>query len=143
MKKSILKKGLAIFTGIMLSLVAILCIHIYLVTRPKAPDARSLVMARVDIKQAITTDDANKITAWLYQQPGVDHVLCNPKSDIVVFTFFPARTSADNIIQNLKRDLNLANASRFMPSAEDLKSGCPVASNSISYKFYSLIKHIF
>jgi len=60
-----------------LFLVLVLAVHIYWVTRPKAPDANTKIMARIDIKQPITQADADKITTWLYQQKGIDHVLVN------------------------------------------------------------------
>jgi len=99
-------------------------------------------MARVDIQQHLDSSDADKITSWLYAQPGVDHVLCNPQTRIVVFTFFPVRNSANNIISGLLAATNYKGA-RFMPSEEDMKAGCPVASNSISYKAYSFVKRLF
>jgi len=99
-------------------------------------------MARIDIKQSIDQSDSTKITQWLYGQPGVDHVLCNPQSAIVVFTFHPVATSADKIVQGFKSSLPY-NAVRFLPSKEEMQSGCPIASNSITYKVYSFFNHIF
>jgi hypothetical protein len=142
MTKKTLKRAAAgtVFTFVFLSLV--LCIHIYLVTRPKAPSANSVAMARIDIKQPINQSDAAKITGWLYTQPGVDHVLCNPTTDIVVFTFKPAQTNANAIVQNFKTALNYK-AERFMPSEEEMKNGCPVmANNSLTGKVYSFFKNI-
>lgn len=136
-------KRFLIGTGtVLLLLVMVLAIHIYVVTRPKAPDAHTRIMARIDIRQDITPDDSSKITAWLYQQKGVDHVLCNPKSNVVVFTFFPIRTSADQIVKDFKSSLPYK-AERYMPSESEMKSGCPVASTSFSYKVYSFFKHTF
>jgi hypothetical protein len=142
MKKRSIKRFLAGTGIVLLFLVMVLAVHIYIVTRPKAPDANTRIMARIDIKQDITADDASKITAWLYQQKGVDHVLCNPQSDIVVFTFFPIKTSANQIVKDFKSSLPYK-AERYIPSEADMKSGCPVASTSFSYKVYSFIKHTF
>ena len=94
MKKELLKKvltGAGILFGL---LVVVLCVHIYIVTRPKPMSAEMRIMARVDFKQDLNTDDAAKITTFLYQQKGIDHVLCNPAGKLVVFTFYPAKTSA-------------------------------------------------
>ncbi|MDO6431206.1 hypothetical protein Q4E93_11440 [Flavitalea sp. BT771] len=123
-------------------LVIVLCVHIYIVTRPKPIDAHTRAMARIDIRQAITQTDADKITCWLYQQKGVDHVLVNPKSDIAVFTFFPIKTTASQVVSAFKAQLPYK-AERFIPSEEAMKSGCPVASTSISYRVYGFFKHIF
>lgn len=118
--KSIAMGVLSVF----LLLVVVLCIHIYVVTRPKAPDANTRIMARIDIKQPITAEDASKITAWLYDQKGVDHVVVNPKGDIAIFTFAPVKNSADRIVSDFKADLPYK-AERYMPSKAELKGSCP------------------
>ena len=112
------------------SLVVILAVHIYIVTRPKAPDANTRIMARIDIRQDIDRQDSVRITAWMYRQKGMDHVLVNPQSDIVVFTFFPVKTSADRIVRDFKAGLPYK-AERFLPSEAAMKGGCPVAGKHI------------
>jgi hypothetical protein len=135
-------KKIAKWTGsIMLLLTVVLCVHIYIVTRPKAIDPHTRAMARIDFKQALTSTDSVKITNWLYQQKGIDHVLCNPKNDIVVFTFFPAQTTANTIVNDFKSSNNYL-AERFVPTEAAIASGCPMSSTT-SYKFYSFIKHVF
>ena len=123
-------------------LMIVLAVHIYIVTRPKPLDANTRAMARIDIRQPITQADADKITAWLYQQKGVDHVLVNPQSNIAVFTFFPVRTTANEVVGNFKAHMPYK-AERFVPGPEALKSGCPVASSSTTYKVFNWLKHIF
>ena len=123
-------------------LVIVLCVHIYIVTRPKPIDANTRAMARIDIRQVITQTDADRITAWLLRQKGVDHVLVNPRSDIAVFTFFPTKTTASQVVSDFTAQLPYK-AERFIPGAEAMKSGCPIATTSISYKVYSFFKHIF
>jgi hypothetical protein len=125
----------------MLLLVVVLCVHIYIVTRPKPIDAYTKAMARIDFKQDLTGNDSVLITSWLYQQKGIDHVLCNPKNDIVVFTFFPAQTTANKIVADFKSSHNYK-AQRYVPTEAEIASGCPMSS-STSYKFYSFIKHVF
>jgi hypothetical protein len=141
-KKGILKKVLVWGGSIFLLLVAVLSVHIYMVTRPKAPDTTMRIMARVDFTGNISPDDAAKITSCLYQQKGIDHVLCNPKSKIAVFTFFPAKASAEQIITGLNTTLPY-NGKRFLPSPDQIKSGCPVAATSMTYKAYEFFNHLF
>ena len=139
MKKTI-KKILLYSLGTFLFLVIVLAVHIYYVYRP-APDASTRVMARIDIKQQITQEDANKITAWMYHQKGIDHVLVNPQTNIVVFTFYPVKTTGDQITKDFKASFAFK-ADRFKPTSENLKSSCPVAANSLTYKAYKLISQI-
>ena len=121
-------------------LILILGIHIYMVYRPKVtPNTR--VMARIDIKQPLTKDDANKISAWLAHEKGVDHYLVNPQSRIVVFTFYPIKNSGTQIVKDFKANFNYK-ADRFLPTAENLKRSCPVAASSYTYKIYKLISQI-
>jgi hypothetical protein len=139
MKKTI-KKILLYGASTFLFLVIVLAVHIYYVYRP-APDASTKVMARIDIKQQITRDDANMITAWMSHQKGIDHVMVNPQTSIVVFTFFPVKTSGDQITRDFKANFPFK-AERFVPSGKQLKSSCPVASTSYAYKAYKLISQI-
>lgn len=142
MNKTLLKRAAAIAVSVIAFLFVVLIVHIYIATRPKAPDEHTLVMARIDINEAITKTDADKITTWLYQQKGVNHVLCNPESRIAVFTFFPVKANGNAIVQHLGTELGYK-ASRYMPSEEELRSGCPVAANSFSGKLASYIKKVF
>jgi len=139
MKKTI-KKILLYGSATFLFLVLVLAVHIYFVYRP-APDKNTRVMARIDIKQQITRNDANSITAWLYHQKGIDHVLVNPQTNIVIFTFYPVKTTGDQVVRSFKANFNLK-AERFMPSDEQLKSSCPMAASSFTYKVYKLIAKI-
>ena len=142
MTKKVIKRIFLYGFSIFLLLLVVLCVHVYIVTRPKAPDAYTIAMARIDIKQSITSEDASKIGAWLNQQKGIDHVLVNPQTKIVVFTFYPIKTTADQVVHEFKTALHYK-AERFVPTEADLQSGCPVASTSSSFKAYNFLKHLF
>jgi hypothetical protein len=125
MKGKLIKK-VTISSGIIfLLLVTVLGVHIYIVTRPHPIDPRAVAMARIDIKQPIDKTDADKIVSYLDAQSGVSHVLVNPKTDIVVFSFFPARVSADQIVQNFKAAMDYK-AERFVPTKSQLSGACPM-----------------
>ncbi len=83
--------------GVIAFLALVLAVHIYMVTRPRT-DVHARAMARIDLHQPIGRTDADSITAWLYRQKGVDHVLVNPKSAIAVFTFSPVLANAGQIV---------------------------------------------
>lgn len=134
-------KKILLYTSLtVMVLLLVVGVHIYLVYRP-APDAYTKVMARIDIKQQITQTDANNIAAWMYHQKGIDHVLVNPLTNIVVFTFFPVKTTGNQIANNFKANFPFK-AERFMPTADNLKHSCPVAASSYTYKIYKLITQI-
>lgn len=142
MKNKWIKRVLLGAAAVFMLLVAVLGVHIYLVTRPKAPDEHTIVMARIDIKEAFNKEQADKMAGWMNLQKGIDHVFINPETQIVVFTFLPIKTSANAIVSDFKTHFNLT-AERYVPSAEEMKGGCPVASTSTSYKAVAFFKHLF
>lgn len=142
MKIKSLKKILVLFASITGILALVLAVHIYIVTRPQPPNAHTRAMARVDFKQNITSTDAAKITTWLYAQKGVDHVLCNSKTKIAVFTFFPLQVNANTIVDRMNSALSYK-AVRFMPTKKQMAMGCPVAASSLTFKLYNFFKNIF
>lgn len=142
MKKKFLKRLLIVASSVFIFLIAVLAVHIYVVTRPKAADATTRVMARIDIYQKVDSVQGDNFKRWLYKQKGVDHVLYNPASRIVVFSFSPIETNADNIVQNFKTTFKIQ-AERYIPSAKDIQSGCPVAATSTSYKVVHFLSNLF
>ena len=141
MKKRNWKKIVLTSALVFVGLVIILGVHIWWVTHPRV-DAGTRVMARIDLHQPITSDDATKITAWLYQQKGVDHVLVNQASAIALFTFAPAKTDGNRIINDFKTGTPYTRAERFLPKIDPNASGCPVATTSFTYKVYALMKRV-
>jgi hypothetical protein len=140
MKAKTIKK-IAIWTlSISFFLVIATAFHIWWVYHPRV-GPYTKVMARIDIKEPISTADAGKISAWLYHQKGVDHVLVNPETRIVVFTFFPSKASGNDIVNNFKAQLHYP-AQRFLPTQTQLASSCPVAGSSFYYKVYKFIDHV-
>ena len=142
MRTNKVKKILAVFAGITALLVMILAVHIYIVTRPKAPDVNTLSMARFDLGQQVSQADADKMTAWLYTQKGIDHVMSNVENRKLVFTYFPVKSDADKILDNLRSTFNIK-AERYKPTPEEIKSGCPVATTSKTYKAFTFFKKLF
>ncbi len=136
-------KRIAITAGSVLVLgIVVLAFHIWWVMRPRV-DATTRIMARIDIHQPICPADADRITAWLYKQKGVDHVLVNAKADIAIFTYSPLQNNANVITRQFRQDLAYGNAVRIVPSESEMAMGCPVAASSFAYKAYKVMTHIF
>jgi hypothetical protein len=122
--------------------VAALALHIYVETRTRV-DAHSRAMARIDLHQRIERADADRITAWLSRQKGVDHVLVNPGSAIAVFTYWPARANPRLIIRAFKDSLPYGRAERYLPTAAEVQKGCPMTTMPATNKIYKFLKHLF
>ena len=143
MKSKLLKKVAVGIGLISIILVAILGIHIYKVTRPQPIDPNAIVMARIDMHQDIDQKDADKIVTYMNTQPSVNHTYVNPVSDIVIFTFFPAKAKGDDIVKKFKIDLQYDSAVRFMPTTAQLSGGCPAgygSGGSLSSKILNIFK---
>jgi len=141
MKKKKFLKIIGIGLASLMALTLILLIHIYSVYKPKAPNAYSKVMARIDIDDSLNQAKVSGMETWFYRQKGIDHVLVNPENRLVIFTFFPLKTSGNRIVENFKSHFKLK-AHRFLPNAEDLKKSCPV-SGSFGFKIYQTISQVF
>jgi hypothetical protein len=143
MKKKTIKRTLLATGAIFMCLVLVLCVHVYLMTRPKAPDAKTVVLARIDLRQPVTPQQAADITAWMYRQKGVNHAMCSATMDNVVFTYKAIENNADDITAAFKAATGFANAARYIPTEKDLQGSCPVASTSVTYKLCSYFRHLF
>jgi hypothetical protein len=142
MKKRKLKRIALSVLSVFVLLIVVLCVHVYMVTRPRV-DEHTRIMARIDIRQPIDQADVSKITAWLYRQKGVDHVVVYPRSETAIFTYAPMQNDASRITKGFKAALPYSKAERYMPSERELKSGCPVGPGSFAYTLYTTVKNIF
>jgi hypothetical protein len=136
-----MKIGLTILVVLGLG-VLVLAVHIYVVTRPRA-DAHSRGMARIDLHQKIGKADADRIAAWLSRQKGVDHVLVNPGTAIAVFTYWPMKANPGLIIGAFRDSLPYSRAERYLPSAAEVKKGCPMTAMPVTNKIYEFLKRLF
>lgn len=128
MKSKLFKRILWASGGLILMLGAILSIHIYQVTHRKITDPNAIAMARIDFQQDFTRQDAVNYTQWFVKQSGVQNIVFNPEYKNAVFTFYPVRTNATQLVNNFSM-LFKVKAKRFIPSKEEMMKGCPVASN--------------
>jgi hypothetical protein len=133
-------RGMKMVWTILAALV--LAVHIYVETRPRA-DAHSRGMARIDLHQRIERADADRIAAWLSRQRGVDHVLVNPGAAIAVFTYWPAKANPGLIIRAFKDSLSYGRAERILPTAGEVRKGCPMTATPVTNKIYEYLKHLF
>jgi hypothetical protein len=134
-----MKRILKVTGLVVVVLVLVLGVHIYMVTRRTPPDANTVALARIDFKEQLRAQDSDSITRWLYRQPGVLHVLCNPAGKLVVFTYAPVSADPDRIAAAMREQLPY-DAHRFMPDTRALAGGCPVAQTSVTYKLLHLFK---
>ena len=129
-----------LFSGALAALV--LGAHIYAVTRPHA-DGHSRGMARIDLHQKIGQAEADRITAWLSRQRGVDHVLVSQRSAIAVFTYWPGKANPALIAMTMKDSLPYPRADRYLPAASEVRAGCPMTATRVTNSIYEFLKRLF
>ena len=135
-------KIVLILSGVFILGVLALAVHIHVVTRPRI-DGHSRGMARIDLHQKIGQTDADRIAAWLSRQRGVDHVLVNPGTAIAVFTYWPVKANPGLIVRAFRDSLSYGRAERYLPTAAEVKKGCPMTATPVTNKIYEFLKRIF
>lgn len=143
MKNKLIKRLAISLSAFALLFALVLGVHIYIVTRPHPIDPNAVAMARIDLHQDIGQDDADHIVSWLDAQPGINHVVVNTRSEMVLFTFLPAQVSVGDLVKKFQADLPYKNATRFKPTMAQLSGGCPAgygSHSSLSARIISLFK---
>lgn len=143
-----MKKGkyfkLFVWSGtIILVLSAVLVIHIYLVTRiNKNQDERVRQLSRIDFKQNIEAEEANKIRAFVNGLDGVENSYFNLDNDVLVYSYLVGKQNSFNVYNKLIAFGNYK-ANRYVVSETTAKSGCPIGTDktSISYKLSAYISN--
>ena len=120
-----------------------LAVHIYVVTRQPRANEHSRAMARIDLHQRIDRSDADRIARWLSAQRGVDRVLVNAGSRIAVFTYSPGLADPGAIARVFRDSLAYGRAVRYLPTAAEVKRGCPMAATPVTKGFYDFLKRLF
>lgn len=128
MKNKLFKQILWVSGGLFVILGTVLYVHIYQVTHRKITDPNAVAMARMDFGQDFTQQDATNYTLWFVKQKGVQNVVFNPQYRNAVFTFYPVRVNATDLVNSFCHNFSV-NAKRFVPSKAEMMKGCPVATN--------------
>lgn len=128
MKSVLQKKWLFGLLLLFVALNLLLGAHIYWVTRPHQPDAQTLVLVRLDFPKPITASERPDMLQWFNRQPGIHKSVCEPPNQQLVFGYYPAQTNANQVVQDFNAHFNQS-ARRYLPSTQQMKSGCPIGRN--------------
>ncbi|HEV2355650.1 MAG TPA: hypothetical protein VGR89_15490 [Puia sp.] len=135
-------RWLIVTSGLLAAGVVALAGHVYMVTHAQV-DSRSRGMVRIDLHQPIGQADADRITAWLHRQKGVDHVLVSTRSAITVFTYSPLVANAGRIASAFRDSLPYSRAVRYLPSETEIKRSCPLRATPLTNAVYEFLKRVF
>lgn len=139
-KRRILK--IAIWTAsVFVVLVAVLVVHIVMVTGHKRNDQRMRQLSRIDFKEQIDSAEAVKITGFVASLEGVNDIQFN--NNILVYTYTVGTQTSEGVYEKLIKHGHY-NASRYVVDQSKAATGCPVIEEgSLSHRFSSLVTGIF
>jgi len=143
-----MKKGkflkIFIWTGSsFLVLSAILVFHVYMVTHiNKNQDERIRQLSRIDFKQNIEAEEANKIRVFVNGLPGVENSYFNLDNDVLVYSYLVGKQNSFNVYNKLVAFGNYK-AIRYVVNETNAKTGCPIGTDktSMSYKLSAYISN--
>jgi len=145
MKKRKVTK-IAIWTvSVFLVLTGILFVHIYLVTRNKDFGSnKNIQMSRIDFKQSVSTEEANKIQAFVKNMPGITGTLFNTDNGVLIYTYKNDQQNSLDVYTKLMKHGHYK-AERFVVPASEASNGCPVMNDKDSFngKLTAYIAHLF
>lgn len=126
MKRKI-RRALRITVITMAVLLAVLVVHIVMVTSPSAStEHASRQMSRIDFATAPDPIMQRHMDSVLRSQPGVKDTYFGAGGRILIFTFDARQNKAEGIFKLLERTEGVE-ASLHKVSAADAAKGCPVA----------------
>lgn len=142
MRKKLIKIGAWTF-GVLFALFIVLAVHIYSVTKPVYYDNNDLQLARIDFRQDLDAAEASKVRSFVMAMPGVQNVMFNEHDRTLVYGYTLGQQTSENVFTSLMRSGDYK-AVRFIPTEEQMASGCPMGGgnkNSFVYRASATIYH--
>src|SRR4051812_27736753 len=103
MKKNKLVK-IAAWTGSVCTvLVAILFIHIYMVTHKPKADYDKRQLSRIDFKQPVDSAEANNIRAFVAGLHDVNSTYFNVPGGILIYSYTVGKQTSENVFKELMK----------------------------------------
>ncbi|TXC76206.1 heavy-metal-associated domain-containing protein [Luteibaculum oceani] len=144
MKKWI-KISLISSASIMIVLVAILAVHIYMVTGngPKHPTA-NWQLGKIDFQEPLDSLQTVSAKKAIWSVAGVKQAVFHPEGKNVVFAINTnGDLTHDKVYEQFSTKIDFQ-AELFQPSGEQLAASCPVIDEeSITYKLGSYFQNLF
>lgn len=131
--KRIVKKILLWGSGVFLLLVAVLFIHIWMVTGNKKQDQRKRQLARIDILQPIDSLQLSELRGRISSQNGVRTTMYTEKENAMIYELDPSVQTTDQVYK-AAASTGIA-LKKFTISKDKATKGCPVMDDrSFTYR---------
>lgn len=144
MKKWI-KISLISSVSVVFVLVAILAVHIYMVTGngPKNPTA-NWQLGKIDFEQPLDSIQKVEAKKAIWSVNGVKQAVFHPEGKNVVFAINTDGNLTQNKVYTTFREKIDFQATLFQPSSDQLVGSCPVIDEeSITYKLGAYFQNLF
>lgn len=124
-------------------LVAVLAVHIYMVTKPKVGSISSLTLSRIDFPEKFDSLDGISIKEHLAKIEGIKDVRVNFSSSHIVCLYDRKEFSGSELVNMINFHFSQS-AELFQPSEEMLSQSCPaIDKNSLTYKLGEFFQKSF
>jgi len=126
----LLKKIFFTALSIVALLGGVLAYHIYQVTRKPAGHLANVQLARMDLGMPIDHEGALELKRAVLQMEGVKHCYVNAEAGIVTYGYDRSEQTQDHVVEQVRSKTSIP-VERFVVSADDLSSGCPIKPRSM------------
>ncbi|WP_373494115.1 heavy metal-associated domain-containing protein [Aquiflexum sp.] len=124
-------------------LVAVLAVHIYMVTKPKAGAISSLTLSRIDFPERFDSLQGVAIKEHIAKMEGVKDVRVNFSNSHIICLYDRKEFSGSDLVDRINFHFS-ESAQLFQPSEEMLAQSCPaIDKNSITYKLGAFFQKSF
>ncbi|WP_338793054.1 hypothetical protein V9L05_11800 [Bernardetia sp. Wsw4-3y2] len=138
-------KKIAIWTASIFSvLMVVLVVHIYLVTRPKAPlPSEQIFLSRIDFEKSVDSLEAIRIMNHVQAMKGITSAHFNHEAGLFAYGYQKGLQTPEAVHEEVTKFTTLK-SKRHIVSEEDLAKGCPAFDkSSFTYKFGEFVKNVF
>ena len=146
MKRKIKKIILTGFTGTVVLLFGVLCVHLYGIAKKSHENPNNKIqLSRIDFKEPIDSSDAMKIKNYVGTLDGIKGTYFNVAHGTLVYGYILGTQTAENVYEKaMTFSQNKYKAERYVVSADQLKKGCPAGmDNSLTIQFSNFLYKSF
>jgi hypothetical protein len=125
--KRILRFLLVLVVGLTISLV----IHLFLIKQVKA-NQKVFAMGRIDFNEPNPNENLSDVRDYTASIKGISNAIYNSNERVLVFMYEPKIIDANKVLNEVKLH-SKTEATRYLSTENDLKSGCPVNFSKSSF----------
>lgn len=132
MKKKTILKIAAWTASVFVILLAVLVIHIYMVTSKPKDNLPLSQLSRIDFKQPLSQAQSDEIKGYVASLEGVESTYFNQQNGILVYTYQVGKQTSANVFEQLMKHGSYK-AERYIVTEAMLQNGCPMGAGKNTF----------